>query len=250
MSKMYLNNFYPKMRIIDDTFNYDFKCEKGNESTRKILEYLKGVLDLEDLKLSQIVDPNALHYNEDRTLYKLAKQIHDFLEGDCAYDPFTDYPLCDSLEDFYNDFNELCGEIGELLVDKSQIDLSDLDGLKRDLAKEVVQRELFYYKEDVDDYLNANPLYEDKCELLKDLFALENKLCFSLEVEYSCKENKHLDINSIELSSESRKQIKDFLRKNPDFDKGDDEFYSFTLDEIREELLQEQQKKMKGKQKR
>lgn len=235
---------------LNSSFNKDFKLNQREKPEPEVLKYLEEVLDLNDFMLSE-TDSDSLRYLQTETLYKLASQIQEHCEGMCGYNPFVDYPLCDRLEDFYDDYSELCAIYSEDIIDKSLIDLSDLTSLKIKLASYCIEQMLFYYKQDIDDFLVKNPLYEEKRDLAYILMKSTDSLSMLDNVEVSFQENENgiILLDSIKMAQNCREQMKNYLKRNSKFETESDELNEFLeLDAIKEEILQEKITKLaKGK---
>lgn len=150
---------------IDKSFGKELKSFYNGKAEGEALEYLKDVLNLEEYSLFD-------EYIDTETLYKLAINIKEYNEGISPYNPFKDYPMCDILSDFYADFSILCANYAAGLIDKSQIDLSDLESLKIELAINAITQILNEYKANVD-YLLGQKTYIDKVEFVNELESQE-----------------------------------------------------------------------------
>lgn len=149
---------------IDKSFGKDLESIYNEKAEGEALEYLKDVLDLEQYSLFDEIDTN--------TLYKLAINVEEYNDGISPYNPFADYPMCDRLSDFYAVFNILCANYAMGRIDKSRIDLSDLESLKIELAINAITQILNEYKANVD-YLLGQKTYMDKVEFVNELESQE-----------------------------------------------------------------------------
>lgn len=161
---------------LDKSFHNQISIRYDNkEKEKEILEYLEVVLDLEKYSLFN-------EYSDTKNLYKLALEIKKYNDDSSLYNPFTDYPLCDRLSGFYDDFSEECAVSAEELIDKTQIDLSNLESLKRELASNLITQTLNDYEKRFNLVLCYD--YLDKVELINDLEKTQEELPFEIMVQY------------------------------------------------------------------
>ncbi|MCL9821884.1 hypothetical protein NCR96_09070 [Helicobacter sp. 14348-15] len=222
-----------------------------NESYKKEIETRWNCAGREELEILKYLKYDLLHlkdelFNErdELTLYKLAEQVEDFTEGD-EYNPFKDYPLCDALEGIYHDYSELCATYAEGLIDKSQIDLSDLESLKQSLAQNLIKTILENYQSDIEYFMYENHTpYYNRESLIMLLEQETNDLPFAISIDFdrnpNCQEIILLD--SIALSEQSKKDLKEFLKDNKGWESNYSSIDDFLcLNELKEELEQESQ---------
>ena len=222
-----------------------------NESYKKEIETRWNCAGREELEILKYLKYDLLHlkdelFNErdELTLYKLAEQVEDFTEGD-EYNPFKDYPLCDALDGIYHDYSELCANYAEGLIDKSQIDLSDLDSLRTFLAQNMITTILKDYKRDIEYFMYENHTpYYNRESLIMLLEQETNDLPFAISIDFdrnpNCQEIILLD--SIALSEQSKKDLKEFLKDNKEWESNYSSIDDFLcLNELKEELEQESQ---------
>lgn len=203
--------------VIDKSFRNELevRCDYQGKVEQKVLEYLKDVLNLQEYSFFE-------KYDDAETLYKLALNIKEYNDGTSAYNPFIDYPLCDRLGDVYADFSSLCADYAEEIIDKSQIDLSDLENLKIELASNLITQILDDYRKDVN-YLLGKTAYMDKVEFVNMLEEIQYDLPFEIMIEYQKDSRYETDV--ILLDSIKHFQgcyyqdnFKRFLKNNPDFE--------------------------------
>lgn len=225
-----------------------------NESYKKELEIRCGYVGRKELEILKYLKYDLLHlkdelFNErdELTLYKLAEQVEEFTEGKSEYNPFMDYPLCDALEGIYHDYGELCANYAEGLIDKSQIDLSDLDSLKTFLAQNMITTILKDYQRDIEYFMYENHTpYYNKESLIDTLEQETNDLPFEVKISFdrSPKCEEIIELDSIVLSEQSREELKEFLKENNEWESDYGEIDNFLcLNELKEEIEQESQNK-------
>lgn len=231
---------------IDKSFRNELevRCAYKGQVEEEVLEYLKDVLDLQEYSFFE-------NYDDTRTLYKLALNIKEYNDGTSGYNPFTDYPLCDRLRGFYADFSSLCADYAEESIDKSQIDLSDLENLEMKLASNLITQILDDYRKDVD-YLLGKTAYKDKVEFIDMLEETQEKLPFEIMIEYQKDSRYETDV--ILLDSIKHFQayyyqddFKSFLKNNPNFESdypSIDEF--LELDTLRSEQESTHKKRIRS----
>ncbi len=226
-------------KILNESYKKEIE-ERWNYVGRKELEILKYLkYDLMHLK-----DELFNEYDEP-TLYKLAQQVEEFSNGKSEYNPFNDYPLCDALDGIYLDYSELCATYAEGLIDKSQIDLSNLEFLKQSLAQNLIKTILKDYQRDIEYFMYENHTpYYNRESLIILLEQETNDLPFTISIDFdrspNCQEIILLD--SIALSEQSKKDLKEFLKDNKEWESDYGEINDFLhLDELKKELEQESQ---------
>ncbi|MBX7491275.1 hypothetical protein [Helicobacter turcicus] len=205
-----------------ERFNISFnnelaiRCQWQNNGKDKqeleILNYLKEQLGLVEHFFK---DENYVNEN----LYDLALEVEKYNQNPNAHNPFGDFPLCDLLNGIYLDYSALCSLYAEDLIDKSQIDLSNLESLKEALAQNLITNILKDYKSDVDYLLNEN--YSDYAKisfLIELLEEQKESLPIDLELSYSLDSNNIIDLNTLTLSPYSKEQLKCYLLENPDYE--------------------------------
>ena len=226
-------------KILNESYKKEIET-RWNCAGRKELEILKYLkYDLMHLK------DELFNENDELTLYKLANQVEEFSNGKSEYNPFNDYPLCDALDGIYLDYSELCATYAEGLIDKSQIDLSDLESLKQSLAQNLIKTILENYQRDIEYFMyeNHTPYYNRESLIM--LLEQETKdLPFTISIDFdrspNCQEIILLD--SIALSEQSKNNLKEFLKDNKEWESNYDSIDDFLcLNELKEELEQESQ---------
>lgn len=176
----------------------------------------------------------------DKSLYDIACDIEKFNKEESYYDIFTDYPLCDELVKYYDEFPDECAIYADEKFVHSNIDLSELNELKLELAQNMIKCILLKFKEKVDNLLKFDS-YEEKVELLNDLEALEYKdlpfeLEFEVKIDSSYKEFV-MDLDTLNLSQRSKEELKEFLKNNKDFTTENNQINQFLeLEKFKKEL--------------
>ncbi|MBD5165135.1 hypothetical protein [Helicobacter sp.] len=228
-------------KILNNSFKKEFEIRRDYVGRKEleILKYLKyDLMHLKDELFNEYDEP---------TLYKLAQQVEEFSNGKSEYNPFNDYPLCDALDGIYLDYSELCATYAEGLIDKSEIDLSNLESLKSSLAENMITTILKDYKNDMEVILQSSN-YEEMEELVEELTTIEYDLPFELRIEYALQypeypsQKEIIDLKSLRLTEESLHDLKGFLRKNKDWESDYRSINDFLcFNELKEELERESQ---------
>lgn len=227
-----------------------------NESYKKEIETRWNCAGREELEILKYLKYNLMHLkdelfneNDELTLYKLAQQVEEFSNEKSEYNPFNDYPLCDALDGIYLDYSELCATYAEGLIDKSQIDLSNLEFLKQFLAQNLIKTILKDYQRDIEYFMYENHTpYYNRESLIMLLEQETNDLPFELKIEYAPKypeypeQKEIIDLESLKLTEQSKKDLKEFLKDNKEWVSNYGSIDDFLcLNELKEELEQESQ---------
>lgn len=230
-------------KILNESYKkeLEIRCDYVGRKELEILKYLK--YDLMHLK------DELFNENDELTLYKLAEQVEDFIEGKSEYNPFNDYPLCDALDGIYLDYSELCATYAEGLIDKSQIDLSNLESLKLFLAENMIKTILTDYKRDIEYFMYENHTpYYNRESLITLLEQETSDFPFGLKIEYALKypeypeQKEIIDLESLKLTEQSKEYLKEFLKYNKEWESNYGSIDDFLcLNELKEELEQESQ---------
>lgn len=227
-----------------------------NESYKKEIETRWNCAGREELEILKYLKYDLMHLkdelfneNDELTLYKLAKQVEEFSNGKSEYNPFNDCPLCDALDGIYLDYSKLCATYAEGLIDKSQIDLSNLEFLKQSLAQNLIKAILKDYQRDIEYFMYENHTpYYNRESLIILLEQETNDLPFELKIEYAPKypeypeQKEIIDLESLKLTEQSKKDLKEFLKDNKEWESNYGSIDDFLcLNELKEELEQESQ---------
>lgn len=223
-----------------------------NESYKKEIETRWNCAGREELEILKYLKYDLMHLkdelfneNDELTLYKLAKQVEEFSNGKSEYNPFNDCPLCDALDRIYLDYSELCATYAEGLIDKSQIDLSNLESLKQSLAQNLIKAILKDYQRDIEYFMYENHTpYYNRESLIILLEQETNDLPFAISIDFDRNPNcqEIISLDSMTLSEQSKKDLKEFLKDNKEWESNYGSIDDFLcLNELKEELEQESQ---------
>ena len=171
----------------------------------------------------------------DMTLYEYAEKIEEnneqFINGSIFYSPSL---TARDLENFYEDYRELCANYSEEFIDRDNIDLSNLDELMKELAINTISKILLDFKDRMDNFLDKHDKYERTVALLDFLEKNEDfkKLIDNKEVLLDCSEDYDSDkyLFDLKLDKSTKEHFKDKEEKEDLivwFDKDIQEFLSY-----------------------